>query len=158
MLLFAGLTLYRLAAGASDPAAMGQTSEIAEVSDQDLDTALKTLGGSGEFRSQFRKQKKRCPTPLAWVSVWTSAGQPAVTLRVVSANYYSPVFKVTDKPVRIAIPYPAPYDTGHGSLMVMHAGEVSIGLHPPWHVLATAAPQRHDVTWTPVAGCDARNG
>jgi hypothetical protein len=134
-------------------------SQLAPVESQDIEGALATLEGSPAFLAQFRQKAAGCPTPLASIVVSPAAGQSAGTVRIRSGGYFSPDFKLAGAPVRIAIPYPAGYETGHGVLTVLHSGgDAIVALTPPWHITAQAASTAHDVTWRTNPRCKQPNG
>jgi hypothetical protein len=132
-------------------------SQLAQVEDADLAEALTTMSGDGAFLARFKKKAKECPSPLAWVSVVGSPGQPPSVIRLQSGPYISPLFKVSETPVRVAMPYPAPYETGHGSLMAV-GGSATIALQPAWHVNAPAGAVAHNVIWHVIDQCGLKNG
>lgn len=135
------------------------SSELSAVDDQDVAGALTTIEGPAALLARFKARADGCSLPLAWVSVSPVAGQPGVTVRLKSGAYYSPDFKLSDSPVRIAIPYPAPYETGHGTLTALHGGGIAtIALHPPWHLSAQDAITTHEVTWHPSKRCKQPDG
>lgn len=135
------------------------TSELAQVDDQEITGALATMSGSSDFLSQFKKRESTCPQPLAWVSVRREAGQPATTIRLRSGAYFSPVFNLSEVPERVAIPFPAPYEAGHGTLIVMEAGgRAAVALTPEWHLLAQSGQVTREVTWRPRNSCKRPNG
>jgi hypothetical protein len=137
----------------------GVVSELAQVDDQDVTAALTTMGGSTAFLSQFKERTTGCPRPLAWVTLARSPGQPAGTVRLKSGSYYSPVFNLSDVPMRVAIPYPTPYETGQGTLTVMHTGgSATVALLPAWRVPAQGVAATHDVTWHSSNRCQRPNG
>ena len=104
----------------NDAGAVG--SELAPVDQQDIEGALTTMDGSPAALARFKERAGGCPVPLAWITVSPAAGQQKGTIRLRSGRYFSPDFVLSGVPVRIAIPYPAPYETGHGDLTVLHAG------------------------------------
>jgi hypothetical protein len=132
-------------------------SQLAQVEDADLAEALTTMGGDGAFLARFKKNAKECPSPLAWVSVVGSPGQPPSVIRLQSGTYFSPLFKISETPVRVAIPYPAPYETGHGALMAVGAS-ATIALQPAWHVNAPAGAVARNVIWRVIDRCGLKNG
>jgi len=133
-------------------------SDLARVAPADLDGALATMNGPAAFKAQFRSQATGCPRPLAWVSLMQAPGQPPATIRLRSGSYFSPEFKLTGQPVRVAIPYPAPYEAGHGTLMAMQSGGGAVvALVPPWP-LATGGKQTHPVSWRAADTCRQPNG
>lgn len=134
-------------------------SELAQVADQDVVAAETTLNGSDRFLGQFRQQQRGCPLPLAWVSVSRPAGQTGGTIRLRSGNYFSPVFDLTEAPMRIAIPYPAPYEEGHGTLTALvDGGSAQIALHPVWHTQPGGEGAARQVTWPVTQHCKPSNG
>jgi hypothetical protein len=61
---------------------------------------------------------------------------------------------LSDVPVRVAIPYPGPYEMGRGTLMVMvTSGNVVVALQPAWRVSAQNGQVSHEVTWHPRINC-----
>ena len=150
-----------LSGGASTTEGGGEmvSSALAQVDDQDVTAALTTMSGSAAFLAQFKDRTKGCPLPLAWVSLVGAPGQPTGTVRLQSGSYFSPVFNVTDMPVRVAIPYPAPYEAGHGTLTALEAGGGAlISLLPVWHVSAQAGGATHGVSWPVNSRCKQPNG
>ena len=154
--LFAVWGLPRLAgkdAGAADAA-----GTLAEVKPDEMAGALSTMDPSAADRAKLA-DRKACGTRLAWVSIVQAADQPAVRIRLRSGRYVSPLFTVGPQPVRIALPYPAPYATGHGTLGVFTVGGAAVvGLQPVWHVAASAGEVTRTVTWRPDAGCLGPDG
>jgi len=135
------------------------TSALAQVDEQDVAAALATMSGPAGFLAQFRQRPAGCPLPLAWVAIAGAAGQAAGTIRLRSGNYYSPVFNLSDAPVRIAIPYPGPYEAGRGALTALHAGGGGVvALTPPWPVPAQGSEATRAVTWPTGTRCRQPNG
>jgi hypothetical protein len=134
-------------------------SDLAEVGDQDVADALTTIDGSSAFRAKFTDGKNGCRQKLAWVSLVSAPGQPPARLRIKSGEYYSPIFTVSAAPVRVAIPYPGPYETGHGKLTAIDTGgSVMIALRPAWQVPAKDGQATRDVTWQAGKRCGPPNG
>jgi len=80
---------------------------------------------------------KACRAPMAWVALVKQPGSPDGTVRIRSGSYLSPPVHVTDLPQRIALPYPAPYPTGHGVLWAIgDASAVMVYITPGWNVPA----------------------
>ena len=148
------------AAGADQPTSgAAEPAELAQVDDADISAGLTTLDGSPGFLAGFQQKPDGCQRPLAWVTVVRAPGQPAGSVRIQSGNYFSPVFGLSETPVRIALPYPAPYEVGHGTLAVLveNAGAI-ITLHPAWHISASAGRVVHRVTWSTGNRCRATHG
>lgn len=135
------------------------TAELAEVAAQDIDAALTTLDATAAYQEQFRRSADKCAVPLAWVAVVPTAGQNGGTVRFQSGQYFSPDFHLSGAAVRVAIPFPAPIQDGHGILTVFHSGgNLTISLRPAWHLPASETRVAHDVTWAPVQPCKRSNG
>jgi hypothetical protein len=129
-------------------------SELAQVDGRDLAAALTTMNGSDAFLAQFKQRAGGCPQPLAWVSVAQTSGQPPGQVRLRSGNYISPTFSLSEVPVRVAIPYPGPYETGHGRLTALDAGgSATIALLPAWRVPARDGGATREVTWHATRHC-----
>jgi hypothetical protein len=134
-------------------------SELAPLDELEIDGALTTMEIAPAQLARVKERTGTCLLPLAWVTVAAASGQSAETIRLRSGSYFSPVFKLSDMPVRIAIPYPAPYEIGHGTLTVLHeGGDATIALRPAWHLAAGQATTAHEVTWHPDKHCDRPNG
>lgn len=133
-------------------------AELAPVNEKDLSAALTTMGGSTAFLARFKQDEGSCPRPLAWVSIVRPPGMPAgAKVRIQSGSYISPIFEVPDAPMRVAIPYPAPYENGQGQLKAfMVGGGVTIGLLPTW--LVSKSGDIRTVNWHPAKRCAASNG
>jgi hypothetical protein len=134
-------------------------SDLTEVEEREVAGALTTMNLPNAVLPQFRERKDGgCRRPLAWVSLVSALGEPPSRIRLISGTYYSPVFEVSAKPVRVAIPFPAPYETGHGALTAIDVGgNATISLLPSWRVSAQDGKATRAVTWYPVKNCSARN-
>jgi len=152
---------FWLASGRANPAKTPppNISDLTEVEEPEIAGALTTVGLPNAQRAQFREGKDGgCRRPLAWVSLVSAPGEPPSRIRLVSGTYYSPVFEVSATPVRVALPFPAPYETGHGTLTAIDVGgSATISLLPAWRVSAQDGMTTRAVTWNPVKHCP-RNG
>jgi len=138
-------------------AAATDVVSMAEVAPEDMQGALATVDGNPTQLERF-KDPKACNARLAWVVVMRDRGQPAGRLRLQSGNYLSPVFELGEAPVRIALPFPAPYTSGRGTISVMvTTSDAIVALTPPWRVPAQGGAQARQVTWTPDASCPGNN-
>jgi hypothetical protein len=152
---------FWLARGRADtPPTAANISELREVEAPQVAGALTTLSLSNAARAEFQEGKDgRCRRPLAWVSLVSAPGEPPSRVRLISGTYYSPSFEVSATPVRVAIPFPAPYETGRGTLTVIDVGgSATISLLPAWRVSASDGRTTRAVTWHPVKKCTSRNG
>ena len=134
-------------------------SDLTEVQEREVAGALTTMSLPNAVLARFREGKEGgCRRPLAWVSLVSAPGEPPSRIRLISGTYYSPIFEVSATPVRVAIPFPAPYETGHGALTAIDVGgSATISLLPAWRVSAQDGKTTHAVTWHPVKSCSPRN-
>ena len=148
---------YVIRPGADAANAVPQAvSGLAEVGQDEIGAALDTVSASPEAIAQFRG-REACRRKLAWVTIARLPNGPDGRIRLQSGKYVSPVFRLTDVPLRVALPYPAPYPAGRGTISVLGAtSDARVALTPPWQVAAQQGFQSHEVTWTPV-GCPAAN-
>ena len=132
-------------------------SRLSEVAPDEIGAALQTLDASPEQIAQFLARQP-CRRKLAWVVLGHLPNRPAGRIRLQSGKYISPAFDLSDGPVRVALPYPAPYPAGQGTIAVVGASsDVSVALTPPWQVAGQQGLQSREVTWTPAGGCPAAN-
>ena len=139
-------------------AAGAASTRLAEVAPGEIPAALDTLAISPEQIAQLLREREACKRRLAWVTVMLSPGQAGGRIRLQSGAYLSPAFTLSAAPVRVALPYPAPYPTGHGTISVLGTtADAVVALTPPWHVSAQEGLHAREVTWTPVGGCPGAN-
>jgi hypothetical protein len=148
---------FWLAAGRANPfkPAVPDGSNLTEVEEREVAGAFTTMSLPNAGLAPFREGKDgSCRRPLAWVSLVSAPGEPPSRIRLISGTYYSPVFEVSAVPVRVAIPFPAPYETGRGVLTAIDVGgSATISLLPAWRVSAQDGKTTHAVTWHPVKSC-----
>jgi hypothetical protein len=152
---------FWLASGRANPLkpTAPNVSDLMEVEEPEVGGALSTMNVSNAVLAQFREGKDGgCRRPLAWVTLVSAAGEPPSRIRLISGNYYSPSFEVSATPMRVALPFPAPYETGHGTLTAIDVGgSATISLLPAWRVSAQDGKTTRAVTWHPVKNCSPRN-
>ncbi len=127
-------------------------SRLDEISPRDLSAALDTVAGTSQQLARFRDHDP-CSHHLAWVTMVREPGRQSARIRLQSGTYISPAFELAETPVRVALPYPAPYATGNGVISVGATAAAIVALSPPWHVPARAGIETRNVTWTPTPGC-----
>lgn len=133
--------------------------EIASVGATELAGALGSMNGGNMDVSRLAARREGCPPHLAWISYVLAPHQPRTTIRVESGRYSSNVLPVTDIPQRVAIPFPAPYEAGRGTLLLRKAGgAIVVALLPAWHVSESETEATQEVSWRPMAGCGNGNG
>jgi hypothetical protein len=144
---------------AASAASSATVSELSEVNELVIPDALTTMVGSTAFLAQFKDDSSKCRQPLAWVSAEAAPGAKPTAIRLRSGSYISPVFTLSTRPVRIAIPYPAPYEAGHGSLTIIGAtNKTVIALSPPWRSPEGASQAIVQVHWVPTKTCGSGYG
>jgi hypothetical protein len=142
-----------------DPSAPN-VSDLTEVEKDDIAGALTTMNLPGDVAALVREAKDDgCRRPIAWVTLVSAPGEPPSRIRLISGDYFSPLFEVSATPVRVALPFPAPYETGHGVLTAIDVGgSAAIALRPAWRVSARDGNTTRPVFWHPVNKCSPRNG
>ena len=146
--LIAGIVI---AATLSPQRSSGEGADLASVAGSQIDAATATM--NLDAAKDAVADAKSCRVPLAEITLAAASGTTS-TVRVRSGSYVSPPFALTDRPQRIAIPYPAPYPTGRGTLSVEgQASNFAVALTPTWNVNSLTGTAVRNVIWTPKAGC-----
>lgn len=157
MVVLAGLACWFWALPnltAEAPAVAAGASELGGVPSGEFPAALTTMDGSGDVLARWKDLSQRCSAKLAGVTIARAGNGPAGTVRLQSGSYFSPVFTLPAGPMRVAIPYPTPYETGHGTLSVLiTGGDAIVALTPAWHIPANAGVATRAVTWRPGKSC-----
>jgi hypothetical protein len=152
---------FWLVSGRANPLQAGASnvSELTEVEEADVTGALTAMSPSNAVLAEFQKGKDgSCRRPLAWVTLVSAPGEPPGRIRLISGSYYSPLFEVSATPIRVALPFPAPYEAGQGVLTAIDAGGgATISLLPAWRVSVEDGKTTRPVTWHPVKSCGPRN-
>ena len=72
-----------------------------------------------------------CKIPLVSMTIDRGTADIGSTIRIRSGSYVSPYFTVTEGMQRVAVPYPAPYGSGVGTIIVEgNAHGAILGLTP----------------------------
>src|SRR5262249_3174927 len=154
-LITAGVVALSLAPGwigLGGPVSTSKEATLSAVPASDIAAAADTLDPATS--QQAVADAKSCKAPIAWATLVRQSGGPDGTIRIRSGTYVSPPFRVTSVPKRVAIPYPAPYPTGHGLLTVVGEGTgVSIFINPVWHIPTLNGAASLNVIWTPQNPC-----
>jgi hypothetical protein len=133
----------------AQPSGNGQQLDAVPIGSLDM------VGGTlaPQDRARLIDEARRCREPLASVAIWHSPETKGGTITLVSGSYHSPPFPLTTTPSLVALPFPAPYATGRGRLIVTgEADNLSLALRPQFFAPITA-PATIDVWWTPIGGC-----
>ena len=96
---------------------------------------------------------KACKVPLAVVTLRPHPGQGG-SVRIRSGEYWSATIRLGAEPLRVAIPYPAPYETARGDLAFESSGaEYDVFLRPGWVSAGKPGLSVVRVWWTPKQAC-----
>ncbi len=107
-----------------------------------------------EPRARLVDAARRCREPLAHVAIWREGAASGGIVSVISGGYHSPNFPLTTTPSLVAVPFPAPYASGHGELIVVgEAHGFGIALRPSRVHAQINGTLSIPVWWTPVEGC-----
>jgi len=133
-------------------------SDLSEVQDDEVAGALATVTLPNDALAEFKQRTDGgCRRPIAWVSLASAPGEPPSHIRLISGTYYSPLFDVSATAVRVAIPFPARYETGHGVLTAINVGgSATVALFPAWRVSAQDGRTTREVSWRAMNNCAQR--
>jgi hypothetical protein len=130
----------------------GDSSSLSTLPIAEIAAATPTIDPAAS--AQLAAGAKNCTVPLAHVSVAKKPGAVGGTIRIRSGDYVSPAFEMTDAPQQIAIPFPAPYPLGHGTISIEgSAGGAVISLYPAWNVETLSGSAARNVIWKPGNPC-----
>jgi hypothetical protein len=139
-----GLTLMQ--AGIDTGPGNADRPTLSFVDQKDITDAAVTLTPSAA--GALVDEAKRCNVPLATVTITKGTAAAGSTLRIRSGSYVSPFFTVTDAPQRVAVPYPAPFGAGAGTLTVEGSANGAIlGLAPAKVIVSHPGSQSLPVVW-----------
>jgi hypothetical protein len=135
---------------ATAPRGTASEPAIQQVALADVAEATTTLAPGAA--AAMGEEAKSCKTPLAEVVLKNTPGAAPGLVRIRSGSYLSPSFMLTDAPQRIAIPFPTPYQTGRGVIVVEGANAgATITLDPT--ATATSGNFPINVWWVPKKSC-----
>jgi hypothetical protein len=147
-MVFAGVLTGVLvsAAGLRLETGTGAAPSLEAVAVDQIDAAIMSLGP--QLAAGTIDDARQCKTPLTYVTISAAAGTTANSIRIRSGAYLSPPIAVTPTPRRVAIPYPAPYPTGKGVLIVEGtASGLNVWLTPGQHYTRLDGPAAISVIW-----------
>ncbi len=143
--LLAGILLGGLQ---SIPAQVGGIPSLEGVAKSQLEDAILSMGPTTQATAAAN-DARQCKAPLAYLTVSAEAGA-ASAIRIRSGNFLSPQILVTPSPRRVAIPFPAPYPSGKGVLVVEgEAHGLTLWLTPATHYTKLNGPAAINVVWSP---------
>jgi hypothetical protein len=124
-----------------------QEARLGSVPKDQLEDAIVSL--AGQAAETTITEVRECKVPLAFVTVSAEAAA-ANTIRLRSGSYLTPPLPLTPSPLRVAIPFPAPYLSGKGVLFVEGiAHGLNVWLTPGTHYTQVNGPMAINVVWTP---------
>ena len=152
LLLAGGLLTGTAAALVASQGSAGGASTLQVIARSDLDQAKTSM--QPESAAQAAEEARQCKTPLASITVQAASGSAPQRIRIRSGTYVSPWLLLSDAPRRMAIPFPAPYLTGKGELIVEEATRpVTLWLTPPRDVGPQAGSNLIPVVWATTNPC-----
>ncbi len=125
---------------------------ISFVAQRDIGAAATTLTPAAA--GALVEDAERCKIPLVSLTIAKGSATIGSTIRIRSGSYVSPYFTMTEGTQRIAVPYPAPYGSGAGTLVVEgNATGAVLGLSPTKTLIELPGSQSIPVLWRAVSPC-----
>lgn len=122
------------------------------VAQRDIGAAATTLTPSAA--GALVADAQACKIPLVSMTIEKGTAPIGSTIRIRSGSYVSPYFTITAQMQRIAVPYPAPYGAGSGTMMVEGSATGAIvGFTPAKVMTDLPGIQSVPVVWRPVNPC-----
>ena len=122
------------------------------VAQRDIGAAATTLTPSAA--GALVADAQSCKIPLVSMTIEKGTAPIGSTIRIRSGSYVSPYFTITAGLQRIAVPYPAPYGAGSGTMVVEgSAAGAIVGFTPTKVMTDLPGLQSVPVVWRPVNPC-----
>jgi hypothetical protein len=122
------------------------------VAQGDLSAAATTLLPSAA--GALIEDAQRCRVPLISMMIEKGSAPLGSTIRIRSGSYASPYFAITASAQRVAVPYPAPYGSGSGIMVVEgNAKGAIVGFNPTQTMLDLPGSRSIPVVWRAVSPC-----
>ena len=122
------------------------------VAKSDLGAAATTLLPTAA--SALIDDAERCKVPLVALTIERGSAALGSIIRIRSGSYVSPYFSITAAAQRIAVPFPTPYGSGSGTLVVEGTATGAIlGLTPTKAMTALPGSQSIPVVWHATSPC-----
>lgn len=151
ILVAGGLLTGGLAGTALSTLASPQTSEISPIALADLDTAALAIPSTEA--GTYVADAKACRVPLAYVTLRARPGSKGI-VRIGSGAYSTGAIHLGAEPLRVPLPFPAPYAEGRGDFVFQSDGVAfDVFLRPGWFDSGASASAVAHVWWTPKAPC-----
>lgn len=136
----------------ADPADRPQTATLESIAPAELGEAALSLDPNAG--RQGLDDARQCKVPLAYLTLTAASGDPAGRVRIRSGGYLSPNITITSAPRRVAIPFPAPYQSGRGMVSIEGAArDLKLWLSPGRAFPMLNGVEAINVVWTPKNAC-----
>lgn len=151
-LVAAGAVAGVLLSGSGETAGTAARPALTLVKAAEIDKAAETL--PSDEKDKIVAEAKACRAPLGQMRLSKMAADAGGVVRIRAGNYLSPAFNIADGPINIAVPFPAPYETGKGEITVEGAAkDVFVELTPGLKIDTTGGVQRIPVIWNTSKPC-----
>ncbi len=148
--LAAGLAVTAMLLAA--PAGQPQTAALESIAPAELGEAALSLDPNAG--RQPLDDARQCKVPLAYVTLTAASGDPVGRVRIRSGGYLSPNITITNAPRRVAIPFPAPYQSGRGVVSIEGAArDLNVWFSPGRMFPMLNGAEVINVVWTPKNPC-----
>ena len=125
---------------------------LVSVAQRDIGAAATTLTPS--TAPALVEEAQRCKIPLASITIEKGSAAIGSTIRIKSGSYVSPYFTITAGVQRVAVPYPAPYGAGSGTVVIEgSAAGAIVGFSPTRVMNDLPGAQSVPVVWRPLNPC-----
>ena len=152
LLTLAAAGLVVVKSGVSVPSGDAAQPTLTFVPQSDIGAAATTLTPASA--AALVDDAQRCKIPLASMTIEKGTAAIGSTIRIRSGSYVSPYFTITEAMQRVAVPYPAPYGTGSGTMVIEgSANGAIIGFTPVKKMIDLPGTQSVPVVWRPVNPC-----
>jgi hypothetical protein len=152
LLTLAAIGFVLMKSGVGLPTGDPAQPTLTFVDKSDLGAAAATLTPSAA--GALVEDAQSCKIPLVSMTISKGTAPIGSTIRIRSGSYVSPYFTVTEQMQRIAVPYPAPYGSGAGTMVVEgNAGGAIIGFTPAKIMTELPGAQTVPVVWRAVNPC-----
>lgn len=149
---FAGLVALTSGVGFNFQRGDPAQPTLTYIAQRDIGAAATTLTPSAA--PALVEEAQRCKIPLASMTIEKGTAPIGSTIRIRSGSYVSPYFTITAGVQRIAVPYPAPYGAGSGTMVIEgSANGAIVGLSPTRVMVDLPGTQSVPVVWRPVNPC-----
>ncbi|AIQ89552.1 MULTISPECIES: hypothetical protein [Methylobacterium] len=151
-LVAAGAVAGVLLSGGGETAGTAERPALNLVKTGQIDKAAETL--PADEKDKIVAEAKACRAPLGLMRLSKTKADAGGVVRIRAGNYLSPAFNITDGPINIAVPFPAPYEAGKGEIVIEGAAkDVFVELTPGLTVDTTAGVKRIPVIWNTSKPC-----